>query len=588
MVRELNENAPRYRERIRGLQNELFEHQKTTLYHMLVFEENGYYQKNSLEEDVYIKLGWGILANEVGSGKSHIVPSMIQAQSCQRPYHMIQGSNLSQCIFHPRLEEIKSSLLIVPHNLMPQWKNILYQFTELDWISMNHIGHCTKTNEERWHQCDLVLLNYNLYRKIQKNIETYLWNRVFVDEIQVFHKRFTTPPARFTWFITATPDSYLFTKYGAPYSIRQMTGTVENRIPPWMIQFPDSYIIRCQSSFIHQSLQLPPYQHHIIRCRSPTYLRELAEDLSNGVGLFQRHEINALIQHDFKYFSSRYGKETKTIEEVCENLGHRILRHIRELQIKVDTFHAHLADINDDNERERNIYLTRYEKYKKLLQNEEQKYNDLKERIQGEQWCTICYNDFTETRVTTQCCGHSFCVSCLFQSFRHGQTCPICRHKYKNGDTIFYFDKEKLNPSELFQQLNDTSQGKDKITTLFEFIQEPTRHHSKILIFLPNDHEQENIARRLRRENYSFCMLKGTGKQIDTMIQQYNAGNIPILLLNANYYGCGLNLEQTDYLLLYHQLDKHMEQQVIGRAQRIGRKKPLHVYSLQYSSEEYS
>ena len=58
-----------------------------------------------------------------------------------------------------------------------------------------------------------------------------------------------------------------------------------------------------------------------------------------------------------------------------------------------------------------------------------------------------------------------------------------------------------------------------------------------------------------------------------------------VLLLNAKYFGAGLNLQFTDEVIIFHRMSKDLEKQVIGRAQRMGRENPLVINYLCYDNE---
>jgi SNF2 family DNA or RNA helicase len=55
--------------------------------------------------------------------------------------------------------------------------------------------------------------------------------------------------------------------------------------------------------------------------------------------------------------------------------------------------------------------------------------------------------------------------------------------------------------------------------------------------------------------------------------------------MNTQHFGSGLNLENTTDMVLFHKIDTENEKQVIGRAQRYGRKEPLNVHYLLYENE---
>ena len=80
-------------------------------------------------------------------------------------------------------------------------------------------------------------------------------------------------------------------------------------------------------------------------------------------------------------------------------------------------------------------------------------------------------------------------------------------------------------------------------------------------------------------------MLKGSSNVLSKTINEYKNGDINVLLLDAENYGSGLNLEMTTDIIIYNNLGESLEKQVIGRGQRLGRKESLTVTYLQYNNE---
>jgi hypothetical protein len=74
-------------------------------------------------------------------------------------------------------------------------------------------------------------------------------------------------------------------------------------------------------------------------------------------------------------------------------------------------------------------------------------------------------------------------------------------------------------------------------------------------------------------------------KDIDTAVSEYKIGNAKILLSNSKLFGCGMNFENSTDIIFVHKMDKEMEEQVIGRAQRMGRKTVLNILYLEYENE---
>jgi SNF2 family DNA or RNA helicase len=120
---------------------------------------------------------------------------------------------------------------------------------------------------------------------------------------------------------------------------------------------------------------------------------------------------------------------------------------------------------------------------------------------------------------------------------------------------------------------------KTKIEKLIEIIGE--ENNKKILIF-SNYNETFTIIRRfLEERKHNYLELRGTKEKRDNVIDSYKSGNVNILLLNTIQSGAGLNLQETSDIILFHRINDYQKIQVIGRANRIGRKIELNVHYLE-------
>ena len=82
-----------------------------------------------------------------------------------------------------------------------------------------------------------------------------------------------------------------------------------------------------------------------------------------------------------------------------------------------------------------------------------------------------------------------------------------------------------------------------------------------------------------------FYLINGSGYRIASIIEKFKSGYFQVLLLNAQNFGAGLNLQFADDILVYHRMSKDLEKQVIGRAQRLGRTVPLNITYLCHENE---
>lgn len=105
--------------------------------------------------------------------------------------------------------------------------------------------------------------------------------------------------------------------------------------------------------------------------------------------------------------------------------------------------------------------------------------------------------------------------------------------------------------------------------------------HKKILIFSNFNESFTIIKKYLDEKQISYLELRGTKEKRDNTIDLYKTGNVNVLLLNTIHSGAGLNLQETTDIIMYHRLHDYQKTQVIGRANRIGRKLFLNVHYLE-------
>jgi superfamily II DNA or RNA helicase len=72
----------------------------------------------------------------------------------------------------------------------------------------------------------------------------------------------------------------------------------------------------------------------------------------------------------------------------------------------------------------------------------------------------------------------------------------------------------------------------------------------------------------------------GDAKRIADIIKEYKEGDIQVLLINSRMEGAGMNLENTTHLVFMHATEPRLIEQIVGRAQRYGRKGALNVIGL--------
>ena len=76
--------------------------------------------------------------------------------------------------------------------------------------------------------------------------------------------------------------------------------------------------------------------------------------------------------------------------------------------------------------------------------------------------------------------------------------------------------------------------------------------------------------------------LTGTSITKNKKLKSFKEGDISVIFLNSRVNCAGINLEECTDIILYHDMDYNVQTQIIGRANRIGRKINLTVHKFQY------
>ena len=155
----------------------------------------------------------------------------------------------------------------------------------------------------------------------------------------------------------------------------------------------------------------------------------------------------------------------------------------------------------------------------------------------------------------------------------------------KKEDIFLIQDKEKLDEIENKVMDEDLPNKEfDKLKNL-EILLKNIDKNSKILIFTEYDISFESIVNILDTNNIKYSFLKGNKYSIENKLNNYKNNDLNVLLININFYGCGLNLENTTDIIMFHKFDAEIEKQVIGRAQRCGRTSALNIHYLLNENE---
>ena len=580
----------------------LMNHQKTIIKRMLELEtdrsiiipelEIGTYYRSKKMKDAIIKTNIAILGDKVGAGKTLDIVSLISMKPVIefRETPFITGKYISLSGDREQIK-INTNLVIVPHKLIPQWKSNFEKALNLKVLTItmnkqvdelllkkiikvkgwNGINNNAEIDSEilypdieKLKNINVILVGDTMYKRLVACSNRIIWNRCIIDEadtIKLCKMMEDCLNFNFLWLITGTPTG-LNNCRRSPFYKEIFITSRHLEIKHLVIKNDDKYI---ESSII-----LPDPNMICIRCLTPKELNIVKNFISPSI----LQMINAgNTEEAIKALNCNIDTNENIFQVITKNL----VENIKNKKIEINA--------------EKMMVYNKEEKDKKIsfLENQliklETKYEDIKKSIYelNNDFCPVCLDAYTKP-VLVSCCNKCFCFDCLAVSMGelHNNKCPYCRQNISSSDLHIISENE----NEKSKSKQKSNELKDKLDVLVDIIQK--KKDGSFLLFANYTETFNKIEKKFVEVGITYHILKGQSSTISKHINDYENKKVQVIMLNAQYFGAGMNLQTTTDLIIYHRFSNEMEEQIIGRAQRYGRKGTLNVYYLLHDNENNS
>lgn len=525
----------------------LFQHQLASIYNMEKLEEEQVIIKDDFTRETNI----GILADKTGYGKSLSLIGLIcrdkMKWNIETPFVVknirSEAGGKIRNYYIKRYDKINSTLILASINIIGQWECELNK-TTLKYITINS----KNIDDIIPDKYDVVLVSNSLYNRLLHNTtkNTIAWKRFIFDEpghLKV--PSMTEIIAGFYWFVTATPRDIISKHYNC-------RGSFMKEIADLNFDSFKDIIIENDPEFVELSFAMPETYHHRYKCYQPisNIVRGIVTDSINN--MISAGNIEDAIMalgggktgNVIELVKEKKLKELKDIENIIEKLTEE--EDIKKYNYKKDEICSQIIEVE--------------KRFQTLLEDD----------------CVICQSKFSSP-VLEPNCQNLFCGKCIIMWLEKNRSCPLCR-KEINGTELIYIKTGIIEEEEPKKKINEPKKmtKSERIVDILK--NNPT---GKFLIFSDYDYTFNIIHNILKENSISYSQLKGNITQIQHIINEYKIGYLQVIFLNSNYSGSGINLQETTDIILYHELCSSSVTQVIGRANRIGRKIPLHVHHLE-------
>ncbi len=555
---------------------------------------------------------YGVMSDLPGAGKTYTVLSLVWFT---KMYY--EDRNIPN-------EQRLSSLIVVPQNILSQWVDSIQKYSKrltykilTDYNDLLFINYSNKILYENDILITTPLFYYNI-SSLFMNMK-YQFNRVYFDEIDSISSLLRIPlKANFLWFVSASfnPDStgeYKIIKSEIPYHTAKCKPEFINK--NFILPEPVYYEYIIHNDIVEKWLKLLVFSDNIIKnVNGLNYVNYFVVKSDNGNSIFNGFSIlNAkgrneedfinLLRLDNRYILQQYPDKLKLIEEQLKRAE------------QMDPERA--AEVRKEYNMVRTKLMEAINKIKRISKE-----------LEDNNCCSKCFKDIYNNnennykKYITPCCSESICAKCYkkwTESKEGYDTCYFCRinnlydnnYIVKNDEELEDFEQKKENikiknidREERLNQIrlrikniniqrNDLSYNqfilKDDSDKLWEFekwIKIYMNKDKKVIIFSDFLNCFSVVENILIKYDYKCVQLDGGNvSDIDKNLNEYKNGSSNVLLMSSEYFGFGMNLEFTTDVVFLNRIEKSKEKQIIGRAQRPGRKDTLIVHYFYYFNE---
>lgn len=551
----------------------LKEHQKTLLHEMTRLESN---RKIKVDDNNFFETNFGIIADKPGSGKSIVVLSLI-ANSLTSPQknNIIQDyKNSSEFVIFYKNQELYQSLpvnlIVVNKILINQWENYIKSYTGFKYYIISDIEDTKKTSDF-YKEYDIILCCNKFYNDLA--IRNFNWTRVIFDDVDTINiTKCNTIHSDFMWFISSSVFNICFpNKYYLQNGWVKRTSGITNvgfirEILFQLLNITDisQIFLKNKDNYIKDSYGVPEPKFKYVMCYTPVEINILDNVVNKQI-------IQMLNAGDKFGALKELGFNVENTDNIIDKILTNINKDINENKDK-------LLKLQSVEENENDVILLVI-KTEKVLNELEEKKKAIIQRIKDENYCIVCCNKIKEKMVMT-CCNNSFDFDCIQKMIYYGLSqCPVCREPIKKDTQILI--KDHVN------ELDENIMTKEKITIDIITNGITTNPDSIFLLFSDFDASLEYLKDEFDKIKIECRRISGKITDIYKTIKECKSGSgkIRVVLLNSKQFGSGLNLEFATDIIIYHRMEQDFENQIIGRAQRIGREKPLNVFYLCHKNE---
>lgn len=536
----------------------LFPHQLSSVHDMEYMERyRRLYKPGDERSAMTINTQVGVLGDIPGYGKSLSVVSLLARDRKYGEWRSDEGyvtqtpqfrNEVFKAELATKYTKINENLLLASTSIIKQWQDYLSQsnlkvYTIIDKKSLD--GFSPNAN-------DVVIVSPSFYNKLMDKVEdlgNFAWRRMIYDEpISTRVPAMKFPVAGFYWMITASwVDIERFMVGRKCRFLWRLFSCFESSD-----NIKKFVLVKNDDNYVKDSFAMPKTTIKSHNCATNRVLGAVINHIDPEVAtMIQAGNVKGALE--------ALGSDES--DSLIDAVSRQHSRDLAVVQSRIDLY----TSLGESK---------RAEKWEQKKADIQQKISQLKEKCSEleKEDCSICYSQL-ENPVLLPCCQHLFCGQCILTWTQSRKTCPMCRAQVEYKKVV-----------EIKSQGTASERApKPHLKTKCEIIQDivlETRTDSikRVIIFSSYDESFASIRNYLNDIGVEFVEFNGTAATKTKRLNEFKKGIKPVIFINSKTNCAGMNIQDTTDIILYHDMCDTVYEQIVGRANRIGREKDLTVH----------
>lgn len=531
-----------------NLRIKLYNHQLASIYKMEQLEQT----KELKYEHMSVKTKFGINANPLGYGKTLSMIGLVLRDKMEwpvnEPYretyqnYVTENEFLIRTLFktYPR---VNTTLVLCSNTTIYQWeKEFKYTPLRVACITTKKLAQSVNIRDY-----DVVIVSTTMYNHLIIHNQNIAWKRFIYDE----PSNIKVPAMKeivfgFMWLVSATPLEMIthFRSGKSHFMFPFSRQTLHS------ISLNNGLVIRESDELIRSSYEMPETKVIIYNCYEVVY---------RCVKGFVNEKVQSLVEAGNIGGAVELlgGKKTDNIIELIKNQ--------KEKELKEADGQIAMWTIREEPEK-----VTEWQNKKARIETQIKDFNE-RMTLMLKGTCAICYDHLSKPVMESNC-QNLFCGACIFKWLESHNRCPLCRQEIrnKNGSDLVYIDDHKEECKE-----NRPPTKEERILEILSAYSD-----GKFIVFSDNDESFNGIRKLLYANKISYIELAGTADNRRKLLESFKTDKIRVAFLNSTQDCSGVNMQEATDIIIYHAMREAVEQQIIGRANRIGRSGSLRVHKL--------